>query len=275
VAPTRSASTPQDLAARTFENALLGGPVDAPVQLTLRDASGRETRKTLPRKTSAEANKFPREPWKRFEFRTLPGNVAYVALRTFGDDGVAKDFEQAYGAIRETDALILDVRENGGGSSGTGWAILAYLTDKPFQATQWRTRDYRPSFRAWGNAEKWYGQPARDLQPRGSDPYRKPVVVLTGAHTFSAAEDFTVVFDAMKRGTIIGEPTGGSTGQPLMFDLPGGGSARVCTKHDRYPDGKEFVGKGVEPQLVVRPTVEDFRAGQDTVLEAALKHLRR
>jgi C-terminal processing protease CtpA/Prc len=77
----------------------------------------------------------------------------------------------------------------------------------------------------------------------------------------------------MKRGTIIGEPTGGSTGQPLIFDLPGGGYARVCSKHDRYPDGKEFVGVGVQPNVVVHPNIADFRAGRDTVLLAALDFL--
>jgi C-terminal processing protease CtpA/Prc len=125
--------------------------------------------------------------------------------------------------------------------------------------------------------EKWYSQGASELAPHGADPYRKPVVVLTSAHTYSAAEDFAVVFDAMKRGEIIGEPTGGSTGQPLQFPLPGGGAARICTKHDRYPDGKEFVGVGVQPAVLVHPTVKDFRAGRDTVLEAAIlevQHLK-
>lgn len=58
------------------------------------------------------------------------------------------------------------------------------------------------------------------------------MIVLTSARTYSAAEDFVVAFDAMKRGTIVGEPTGGSTGQPLLFVLPGGGTGRVCTKRD-------------------------------------------
>lgn len=83
-----------------------------------------------------------------------------------------------------------------------------------------------------------------------------------------------VAFDAMKRGTLIGEPTGGSTGQPLMFKLPGGGSGYVCSKRDTYPDGKEFVGVGIQPQVLVHPTVRDVRAGKDTVLEAALNYLR-
>lgn len=70
------------------------------------------------------------------------------------------------------------------------------------------------------------------MPPDGTKLYTKPVVLLTSAGTYSAAEDFAVAFDAAKRGTIIGETTGGSTGQPLMFKLPGGGlreSARSTT----------------------------------------------
>jgi C-terminal processing protease CtpA/Prc len=79
----------------------------------------------------------------------------------------------------------------------------------------------------------------------------------------------------MQRGRIVGEPTGGSTGQPLLFDLPGGGTGRVCTKRDSYPDGRPFVGVGIQPQLRVSPRVADLQAGRDTVLEAALDLLRR
>jgi C-terminal processing protease CtpA/Prc len=77
----------------------------------------------------------------------------------------------------------------------------------------------------------------------------------------------------MKRGKIVGEPTGGSTGQPLTFPLPGGGAARVCTKHDAFGDGTEFVGTGVVPDVAASPTVADLRAGRDTVLQAALREL--
>ena len=94
--------------------------------------------------------------------------------------------------------------------------------------------------------------------------------VLTSARTYSAAEDFAVAFDTMQRGRIVGEATGGSTGQPLFFDLPGGGKARICTKRDSYPDGREFVGIGVQPQVAVHPRVADLRAGRDTVLASAL-----
>ena len=78
----------------------------------------------------------------------------------------------------------------------------------------------------------------------------------------------------MKRGPMIGEPTGGSTGQPLFFALPGGLKARVRSRHDTYPDGKEFVDVGVQPNIVIHPTVKGFRSGRDEVLEAAVKYLR-
>jgi C-terminal processing protease CtpA/Prc len=100
------------------------------------------------------------------------------------------------------------------------------------------------------------------------------VIVLTSAATFSAAEDFVVAFDAMHRGTLVGETTAGSTGQPLMFKLPGGGSARICTKDDSYPDGRVFEGVGFPPQVEVSPTVSDIQEGRDAALERAIEMLR-
>ena len=118
-----------------------------------------------------------------------------------------------------------------------------------------------------------YSEAPDAVQPDPQRHYAKPVLVLTGAATFSAAEDFAVAFDGMQRGTLVGEATAGSTGQPLFIKLPGGGAARICTKQDSYPDGRPFVGVGVQPQHIVRPTVDGVRAGRDEVLEAALAQL--
>jgi C-terminal processing protease CtpA/Prc len=71
-----------------------------------------------------------------------------------------------------------------------------------------------------------------------------------------------VAFAQMGRGIVVGEPTGGNTGQPLSFPLPGGGSARVRTKHDRFADGTEFIGVGIRPSVVVHPSLAGIRAGR-------------
>jgi C-terminal processing protease CtpA/Prc len=270
VSPYQSASTAQDLDVHTFEYGLLQGKIGVPVELTLRAPDGGTFQGSLPRGTSngAAPRRLP-----DFEFKMLPGNIAYLALNTFGTATAQKEFERQFDEIAKSSALIFDVRNNGGGNSGYGTAILSHLIEKPTAAEEWRSREYVPAKRAWGNPPGWTGgtpmtQPSRDRR------YGNPVVVLTSPRTGSAAEDFTIDFDLMGRGKIIGEPTGGSTGQPLSFPLPGGGSARVCTKQNLYPDGRQFVGVGIQPQILIRPNVADFRAGRDTVLEKALDYLR-
>ena len=111
--------------------------------------------------------------------------------------------------------------------------------------------------------------------PNGKKLYTKPVILLISPQTFSAAEDFAVAFDSMKRGKMIGEATGGSTGQPLMITLPGSLMGRVCSKRDLYPDGKVFVGVGVQPDIKISPKVADVISGRDTVLEGALEYLKQ
>lgn len=286
VMPYQSASTKQDLDVRTYEYSLLTGSAKEPLEVVFQDEKGRVFRKTLPRMsyrareemakqtpspTPAPSPTGPR--YMRYEVR--PGNIGYVLLSSFENQKIVEEFEAVYAEIAKTDALVIDIRGNGGGSSSVGYGILSYLTDKPFKTSAWKTREYRPSFRAWGRPEGWHVAPPGEWRPKGDRLYSKPVVLLTGPRTFSAAEDFAVAFDFMKRGKIIGEPTGGSTGQPLFFDLPGGGSARVCTKRDTYPDGKEFVGVGVQPHIAAHRTVADLRAGRDTVLEVALAELRK
>lgn len=271
VVPFEAVASPQDRDSRTYDFDLLLGPPGS-VELTLRDARGALLTRSLPRLPPDERRRHI-PPLPPVEVRWLPGNVARVAVNTFGDPEAADRFEAVFDEIAKADALILDFRENGGGDGRLGVRILGRLTDKPFKNPTWRTRDYRPIFRISGYGEGTYGQEAPELTPAGAAHYAKPVALLTSARTYSAGEDFAVMFDMMDRGPIVGEPTGGSTGQPLTFDLPGGGKARVCAKRDTYPDGREILGRGVQPDLPVHPTVEDVRAGRDPVLEAALRAL--
>jgi C-terminal processing protease CtpA/Prc len=197
-----------------------------------------------------------------------------VALNSFGDGKVVSEFERAWPEIRKAPALILDVRENGGGNSGYGSQILSYLVKKGGDVSTTRTRLYRPAFRAWGYGEGWEARTWR-VEAKQGEGYDGRMVLLIGPATFSAAEDFASSFDILNAGVLIGEPTGGSTGQPLMFALPGGGMARICTLQERYADGREFVGVGIQPKVKVGQTAADFRAERDAVLEAALAYLRK
>jgi C-terminal processing protease CtpA/Prc len=212
-------------------------------------------------------------PTPPFTIRMLPGNVAYVALNSFGDSKAADAYIAAFPQIAKSSALIIDVRNNGGGTSDEGYRVLATLTGKPFATDKWSTRQYLPTFRAWQRKMPDYS----DVGFWPSDAahqYAKPVRVLTSASTFSSAEDFAAAYATMKRGALVGETTGGSTGQPLIIRLPGGGSARICTKRDTYSDGRPWVGIGIVPGVPAAPRIADFRNGKDAVLEAALASLK-
>jgi carboxyl-terminal processing protease len=283
--PYESGSTPQALDEALYSRNLFGGPVGKSILLNLRANDSHSFVVTLPRISPQERAKLIKQQ-PLFEMKILPGNVAYVAVNTMESEAKANEaFLRAYPEIEKSDALILDLRNNGGGDSDVAFAILAFLTDSPIATSTWYTRNYRPTLRAWKQPqEKWEPPKAENIisaedvrKFRGANiaTYSKPVIVLSGPRTASAAEDFLVAFKPLKRGLVIGEPTNGSTGQPLPIHLPGGGSARICSKHDTFADGTPFVGLGVQPNIIAKLKISDVTDGADSVLVLALSEITK
>jgi len=266
VRPYMRASSPQGFDVQTYAYYLLSGKDGEPVELSLVDGNGKNTDVTLLRKYG-----FPDNP--AAEFSMLDGNIAYFNIRSFSDNSVNTKFDSLFDTIKDSKGLIIDLRTNGGGSSGVGYGILDHLTDTTFATFKVAVRLYSPQKRQQGRAESWETNSV-DYPPNGLDLFKGPVAVLAGAKSASAAEDFLVAFDYMNRGPIIGEPSFGSTGQPLTFGLPGGILGRVCMKRCSYPDGREFIGVGVQPDILVRQTVADLRNNRDAALEKAEAYIR-
>lgn len=273
VSPFICASTKQDRERREYGRELLNGPLQKPVVLTVKSATGIESEVEIRRQSKMQIQ-FRRFTQAPCQFEVLDDNIGYLQLNSFSSKSVVNQFIAALPKIRETSALIIDLRKNGGGNSGYGWEILTYLDPQSIPTLPWHTLQYRPTMRARGlQPVTRYAQGSKIFGSVKEDVYRHPIAVLIGAETYSAAEDTAAVFKQLDRGKLIGQATGGSTGQPLSFDLPGGGKARVCTKHDFFPDGSEFVGIGIQPDLLVEPTIADVRSGVDTVLQAAIMEL--
>jgi carboxyl-terminal processing protease len=235
-----------------------------------------------------------------FELKQLPGDIVKIDLNSFDTKKIIDTFQAALPVLKKAKAIIIDIRKNGGGNSDHSAAILSYFTDNNFiQGSKWFTREHRASYKAWGAfaardpadtsewsrkardyfyGRVWYegGQMTRmNMAPKNDRMTTVPLVVLLGHSTASAAEDFLIMLDGLKgRATTIGQRSFASTGQPMSFELPGGGSARICTKKDTYPDGRVFVGVGIKPDIEVNPTVEDYLKNQDKVLERAINLLK-
>jgi carboxyl-terminal processing protease len=198
-------------------------------------AGGKAGEITLTRDRSQhrDAIRFPARP--RYEHRPLAGGVEYIGLHDFSDEGTARDFERDLDRLRNAKAWIIDLRYNGGGSSSIGYRVLAHFIDRTAPGSTWRSRQYIPSFEAWGRPQEWHEGEADKVEPAPGAHFQGRVYVLTSPSTCSAAEDFLIPLKMIQRITQVGEPTCGSTGQPLLFTIYGA-SARVCTKWDRFPD---------------------------------------
>ncbi len=272
--PYISASTPQGRDLKAYPR-ILQGPKESKVSLSVKTLEGATRKVSLTRKSSGLAM-IPRQTWQSdFEYRDLGDGFVCVALNSFSSSDVVQAFNEKFKEVSRAKGLIIDVRKNGGGSSRHGHAIIAQLIDKAIPTTRWKTPQYRAAFRAWGRDEQWYDGGSKMITPETAAPFLGPVVVLIGPETNSAAEDFVVPLHAAGRATIVGQKSSGSTGQPLRFSfLDGKIRGRVCTKRDTYPDGREFVGVGIIPDVEINPAPADIAAGRDVVLEKAIEILK-
>lgn len=132
----------------------------------------------------------------------LPGNVGYLEIRSFGFSARQADaaVAAAMNLLGHTDALILDVRRNGGGDPDMVALVCSYLLGPGeilINRFYWRPQDRWDEFRTRATVSgRHYGS-------------AKPVFVLTSDRTFSGAEEFAYDLQTQRRAEIVGDTTGG------------------------------------------------------------------
>lgn len=187
----------------------------------------------------------------------LDGNVGYVKFNGFFDvDACGPTASAAMNFVAGTRALIVDLRENGGGSP----AMVSYIASYLF-STRTHLNDIWD--RESGKTEEFW---TRDDIPGRRFGGEKPVYVLTAARTFSGAEEFAYDLQTQKRATIVGEVTGGGAhpvgghriDEHFIIGVPGARAVNPITHTD-------WEGVGIQPDVKV-PAAE--------ALDAALRLVR-
>lgn len=174
---------------------------------------------------------------------TLPHNVGYTKLNGFAEATACRGTtSRAMASLNNADALIVDLRDNGGGFGDTALQIAGYLFDRPTYMY-----DPRPNSPV----------PARTASPiSGNKLVDKPVYVLTSSSTQSAAEYFVYNLKMLKRATVVGETTAGhqhSGAFHRINDHFGMGIQEVAPRDNPYPvKGWEVIG--IEPDVKVSRT---------------------
>lgn len=176
--------------------------------------------------------------------RRLPGDVGYLDLRYFSDDPrVGPTIDAAMTFLANTHALIIDLRNNGGGSTIALQMLEAYFFNYQQQITSLEWRDPETGI---VHEDQQFTASAVS----GPLYLDKPVYILTSSITFSCAEQFAYDMHNLKRATLIGETTGGGA-NPGDFVRVGEGFAIFMPEGRAYsPVTKtNWEGTGITPDV--------------------------
>jgi tricorn protease len=240
---------------------LLDNTVGKRIALTVRGTDGAERTVFLRPISIAEFNNAVYRDWvernRRYVEERTGGRIGYVHIQAMGEASLREFERDLYAVAYGKDALIIDVRFNGGG----------------------RTADYlltmlHPARHAYTiGREGARGYPQDRLPVIG---WHQPIAVLCNERSFSNAEIFAHAIKTLKRGPLIGVPTAGgviSTGQRRLMDgstvsTPGRGWFTL-------DKGVNLEGNGAVPDHIVDFTPDDEAAARDPQLDKAIEVIRR
>lgn len=204
------------------------------------------------------------------DYAVLKGrNVGYVRLPTFASGLGDSNWDAIFNYFHTCSGIIIDVRDNGGGSLTNVESAVSHFIDHEILAGYMMHKT--------GPAHDDFSEPyAYNYRPAvGHQVWTRPVVVLTNRSTFSAANNFVSIMKSLPNVTIVGDITGGGSGMPMSSELPCGWGIRISACRILDPEGRdtEF---GVEPTEGWRVDLdtEKARLGIDTILEAGIAALK-
>src|SRR5688572_4119152 len=196
------------------------------------------------------------------KLESLPGNIGYLKLNGFASGPAARaTATAAMNFLAGCDALIIDLRENGGGNPSMIQYISSYLFDQP-------THLNSLYFREGDRTEEFWTRTDVPGERVGQDV---PLFVLTSNYTFSGGEEFAYNIQTQKRGTLIGETTGGGAnpggrhpvGERFAIFVPNGRAINPITNTN-------WEGVGVKPEIEL-PAAEAYDKALGLAQEAARK----
>lgn len=208
------------------------------------------------------------------EYEILPSGYALVNIYSFSDDRMltVQLWERMLGLFNQAGVrgIIIDMRNNGGGSGFLSDQMAAYFFNEPLELGQKGYYDEEVGeFVFDPRGIEHYFLPSKDLR------YNGDIVVIVGPACFSACEFFTYNMTLQDRAEVVGHyPTGGLGGSVDDFVMPAGIGVRFTVGRAVDMDGNIHIeGKGVAPTIQVPVTEEALFGEGDVLLEAAIEYL--
>jgi C-terminal processing protease CtpA/Prc len=195
----------------------------------------------------------------------------YVNYRSFSDEVKETSMDYICKKANTKKGMILDLRQNGGGSVANIYNIAQRFIDKKVYAGL--------EFNKIGPKPTDLKQDSLILKPYKTDSSffkysEKPIVVLTNRGCYSATNFFAMMAKEIPNVTVIGGKTGGGGGVPSTTELSNGWTLRVSSSVTLDIKGNNIEG-GVDPDIQVDITLGDRNQNKDSILDAALKFIRK
>jgi C-terminal processing protease CtpA/Prc len=190
----------------------------------------------------------------------LSPKIGYLQLSAFGPVFLVSDkFAAAMNQLADTDGLIIDLRNNGGGGGDSVALLISYLVDQ-------RTRLDDTWERTSGITRQYWTQDKLDGKRYGG---KKPVLILAGPDTKSAAESFAYQMQALKRATVIGARTWGGANAARPYRLSQHFVAFIPSRRSISPiTHTNWEGVGVIPDVAAK--VDDALAAAQDLMQRQL-----
>ncbi|MCY3934703.1 MAG: S41 family peptidase [Chloroflexi bacterium] len=198
----------------------------------------------------------------------------YAKIHTFSDNDLLQVqlWERLMNALNSEGipGLIIDMRQNGGGSGFLGDQMTGYFFDEPLELEQgWSYDEEAGEFVTDDRFQSQMYLPPEELRYHGA------IAVLIGPHCSSACEYFSHHITSSDRGVAVGQyPTGGLGGPQERFLMPGDEIVQFSVVRPIGPDGEIVIeGVGVIPDVWVPVNEETLFSEGDPILEVAIAHL--
>ena len=191
------------------------------------------------------------------------GGYAYLFIGAWKEPVSEEALDLALARMRDAPGLIIDVRNNAGGTDRTALAFASRFTTRAFTASYVEIR--------MDSLVRNIEMPlARTVRPRGAWQFTRPVVVLSGRGGFSATESFVAAMRTLPQVTVVGDTTGGASGNPATFSLGNGWRFTVPRWMEFGPDKRPIEGRGVAPHLAVTWDPASYDSARDPLIDAAV-----
>ena len=195
-------------------------------------------------------------------------NIGYIAFRTFQPFDVdSLEFDLVLENLKYTDGIIIDIRENYGGSPFVISAIANRFTNKTISIGYYLYRN--------GPNHDDFGDPITvATKPRGSWQYQKKVAVLIGNYTFSAGEIFAEAFEHFEDATLIGDTTRGAGNMAINKNLSDGDTYMLPVAAFYNNNGQPLEWNGVCPEIYIDSEQIVDNENRDIIIEKAIEILK-